>query len=91
MVVRVFETDAKVVGLVHSMREAFAFIDDFRTLSEKVGTLQEPIIGLLKQTIECCAFIRQYSNRGFDSESFILRSSSRGLMFLRADVGYHQQ
>ena len=79
MVARVFETDAKVVGLVRCMRDTFTFIDDLETLFEKVRALEKPIVGLLKQTTECCAFIRQYVDRGFGSEYTPLQSTAHPL------------
>ena len=86
MVSHVFETDAKVVSLVRCMQEAFTFVDDLKKLSENVRTLQEPIIGLLKQTVECCVFIREYASHGFVGKSVVLCTFSRGLMFVRANV-----
>ena len=83
MVAHVFETDAKIVSLVHCMKDTFTFVGDLKTLSEKVRTLQEPIVGLLKQTIECCAFIEQYAKDGFGSESVCPCVFTRELMPLQ--------
>ena len=39
-----------------------------RSLSKRVDTLTEPISDLLKQTIECCNFLREYVSHDFASE-----------------------
>ncbi|KAL5496048.1 hypothetical protein ACEPAH_3141 [Sanghuangporus vaninii] len=61
----VFETDKKVIDLVHKMSDAFAFVRDIQALPNKASSLLRPIGGLLKQTIECCLFVRRYTNRNF--------------------------
>ncbi|KAL5520521.1 hypothetical protein ACEPAG_9745 [Sanghuangporus baumii] len=61
----VFEADRKVVKLLEAMNEAFEFAVDVQTLRDKAATLQRPIEGLLKQTIECCIFVRECTSRGF--------------------------
>ncbi|KAL5521321.1 hypothetical protein ACEPAG_9245 [Sanghuangporus baumii] len=62
---RVFQIDEKLVNLVINMRDAFMFVSDVQSLSNKVANLQGPITGLLKQTIECCLFVRQYTSETF--------------------------
>ncbi|KAL5504760.1 hypothetical protein ACEPAH_7423 [Sanghuangporus vaninii] len=42
-----------------------AFQTDQKTLREKTASIYEPINGLLKQTIECCLFVRLYVRRSF--------------------------
>ncbi|KAL5523364.1 hypothetical protein ACEPAF_1631 [Sanghuangporus sanghuang] len=61
----VFETDQKVIDLVHKMSDAFAFARDIQALPNKASSLLRPIGGLLKQTIECCLFVRRYTSRNF--------------------------
>ena len=47
------------------MQDVFASFGDYKTLSERVDTLKDPIIGLLQQTIICCEFVREYTARKF--------------------------
>ncbi|KAL5520517.1 hypothetical protein ACEPAG_9741 [Sanghuangporus baumii] len=61
----VFEADKKVVELVQVMGDAFDFVSDVKTLRDKATRLQRPIECLLKQTIECCIFVRAYTSHGF--------------------------
>ncbi|KAL5532081.1 hypothetical protein ACEPAF_5645 [Sanghuangporus sanghuang] len=61
----VFQTDQKVINLVQMMIDAFAFASDVQTFQERAASLHESINGLLKQTIECCLFVRQYVHRSF--------------------------
>ncbi|KAL5498176.1 hypothetical protein ACEPAH_2306 [Sanghuangporus vaninii] len=61
----VFEADRKVVELLQAMNDAFEFALNVQTFRDKAVTLQRPIEGLLKQTIECCIFVREYTSRGF--------------------------
>ncbi|KAL5498132.1 hypothetical protein ACEPAH_2262 [Sanghuangporus vaninii] len=61
----VFEADKKVIDLVRTMGEAFEFVCDVQTLRDRAIGLQRSIDGLLKQTIECCIFVREYTNHGF--------------------------
>ncbi|KAL5520575.1 hypothetical protein ACEPAG_9799 [Sanghuangporus baumii] len=61
----VFEADKKVIDLVRTMSEAFLIVCDVQTLRDRAVGLQRSIDGLLKQTIECCIFIREYTSHGF--------------------------
>ena len=63
----VVKTDERIVALINSMKASLAFVNDMRTLSQKVQELKQPVMGLLKQIIECCDFIQKYVNQGFAS------------------------
>ncbi|KAL5531915.1 hypothetical protein ACEPAF_5478 [Sanghuangporus sanghuang] len=62
---RVFQIDEKLVNLVINMRDAFMFVSDVQSLPNKAANFQGPITGLLKQTIECCLFVRQFTSQNF--------------------------
>ena len=64
-----FDTDEKLVKLVWSMKDAYNFSCDTLSLPDKAASLERSISGLLKQTIECCLFIRQYTKGNFVGES----------------------
>ena len=50
------------------MLDAFDFMHDVRKHAYEVNRIQQPIAAFLKQTMECCVFIREYVKRGFASE-----------------------
>ena len=74
MVEWTFETDQRIVHLLTLVNDAFTFIRNVGSLRAKFTSLQEPISGLLKQTAECCIFVRHYTSRSFVRKS-ISRSS----------------
>ena len=47
------------------MEDAFSFVQDVQTLPDTAVRLQQTIIGLLKQTIECCTFVSRCASRHF--------------------------
>ncbi|KAL5521220.1 hypothetical protein ACEPAG_9143 [Sanghuangporus baumii] len=59
------EADQKVIQLVQKMDDAFEFIRDVQALRNKAGRLEKQIGRLLRQTIECCIFIRGYTSHCF--------------------------
>ena len=62
MVEWTFETDQRIVHLLTLVNDAFTFIRNVGSLRAKFTSLQEPISGLLKQTAECCIFVRHYTS-----------------------------
>ena len=50
------------------MEDAFAFVQDVQMLPDTAARLQQTIVGLLKQTIECCTFVSHYASRRFLSK-----------------------
>ncbi|KAL5524947.1 hypothetical protein ACEPAF_8816 [Sanghuangporus sanghuang] len=60
----VFQADREVIDLVRTMGEAFEFVCDVQALGKRAIGLQRSIDGLLKQNIECCIFVREYTNHG---------------------------
>ena len=73
----VFEADQKVISLVQMMVNTFSFVEDTQTLREKATSLHQSINGLLKQTVECCLFVRQYVQRSFLGEFLDQKPGSR--------------
>lgn len=62
---RVVQTDAKAVDLVRSMSTTLVSVPNYKTISEKVSMLKDPIIRLFKQIVECSTFIHEYIQHGF--------------------------
>jgi hypothetical protein len=60
-----FERDRKLVALVTTMEEVYSFVDTIQALPNKLQVLENIVSKILKQTVECAIFIRQYTGHGF--------------------------
>ncbi|OCB87982.1 WD40 repeat-like protein [Sanghuangporus baumii] len=89
----VFEADKKVIDLVRTMSEAFLILCGIQTLRDRAIRLQRSIDGLLKQTIECCIFVRKYTSRGFAGRMLDFNSSQKidefGQVFDHSTIAQH--
>ncbi|KAJ7936182.1 hypothetical protein B0H13DRAFT_1589744, partial [Mycena leptocephala] len=56
------ETDGKIVELVRMMATTFSFVEDAESLPEG---LENTSLDIIKQTVECAIFIREYTGKGF--------------------------
>jgi hypothetical protein len=63
-----FERDSKLVGLVQTMEDVYSFVEASDSFQEKVQLLEDAIGRILKQTVECAIFIREYTGHGFAGE-----------------------
>ncbi|KAL5480301.1 hypothetical protein ACEPAI_1571 [Sanghuangporus weigelae] len=88
---KVFKTDKKVVDLVRSMINAFDFIRDVETLPDKSDRMQQAIVELLKQTIECCLFVSRYTSRNFLGRMLDISSSQKIDEFERSLASFKQE
>jgi hypothetical protein len=68
MVKSQLERDAKVIGLVKTMKDVYSFVEASDSFKQKVQLLEETIEKILKQTVECAIFIREYTGHGFGGE-----------------------
>ncbi|KAJ7078237.1 hypothetical protein C8R44DRAFT_738410 [Mycena epipterygia] len=59
------ETDEKIVELVQTMVATFSFVEDTKSLPEKIAGLENTCLAIVKQTVECAVFIREYIGKGF--------------------------
>ncbi|KAJ7117503.1 hypothetical protein C8R44DRAFT_707873 [Mycena epipterygia] len=64
------ETDEKIVELVQTMVATFSFVEDTKSLPEKIAGLENTCLAIVKQTVECAVFIREYIGKGFGSVCF---------------------
>jgi hypothetical protein len=62
-----FARDAKITGLVGVMKDVYSFVDAIQGNQEKVSILEDTILAILKQTVECSLFIQEYCGQGFQS------------------------
>ncbi|KAK6995670.1 WD40 repeat-like protein [Favolaschia claudopus] len=61
--------DAEVVEMVKTMVEVDAFIGDVGFLSHKIKPLEDALVHIAEQTIECANFLDQYSRDGFSGRA----------------------
>ncbi|KAJ7235794.1 hypothetical protein C8J57DRAFT_1530491 [Mycena rebaudengoi] len=59
------ETDSKALELVQTMVEVYLFVEDLDFLSSKIKPLENVVQEIIKQTVECAIFIREYVAQGF--------------------------
>ena len=64
------ERDTSLVGLVKTMEDVYSFVEVSDSFQHKVRVLEDTIAKILKQTVECAIFIREYTGRGFGGEHF---------------------
>ncbi|KAF8580851.1 hypothetical protein K439DRAFT_1654228 [Ramaria rubella] len=69
------ERDAEIIQLVDDMKDIYSFVDATEGLRKKIQHLEDTISSILQQTVECVAFIREYSGKGF-GERLIKQSFS---------------
>ncbi|KAJ7138266.1 WD40-repeat-containing domain protein [Mycena epipterygia] len=59
------ETDDKLCKLVTIMIDMYSFVEDTEFLTERIKSLEEKILTIAKQTVECALFIQEYTVHGF--------------------------
>ncbi|KAJ7192655.1 hypothetical protein GGX14DRAFT_594255, partial [Mycena pura] len=61
------DADDKILQLVQTMVEVYSFVEDVESqfLSQKIQRLQKVVAEIIKQTLECAIFIREYTGHGF--------------------------
>ena len=59
--------DNKLLDLFESMNQTLSFAKDLRELRDKIKTLEDAIVQILKQIAECGLFVQDYVRHGFYS------------------------
>jgi hypothetical protein len=59
------ETDEKALQLVQAMVEVYSFVEDVDFLTSKIKPLEYVVQEIIRQTVECAIFIREYVMHGF--------------------------
>ncbi|KAJ7117554.1 hypothetical protein C8R44DRAFT_543221, partial [Mycena epipterygia] len=59
------ETDEKIIELIRTMATTYSFVEDIESLPGKMKELENTCIDIVKQTVECAIFIREYTGTGF--------------------------
>ncbi|KAJ7653581.1 hypothetical protein DFH06DRAFT_1417127 [Mycena polygramma] len=58
-------TEEKLHKLVDTMVTVYSFAEETDVLAKKLKNLEDKILAIVKQTVECALFIREYSGHGF--------------------------
>lgn len=61
------DRDQKIVDLMASMADVYSFVDELKTVPDKINILENVIKSILQHTFECAMFIQEYSGQGFAS------------------------
>ena len=85
------ETDARLLGLVDKMRDAFQFSNGARVLNDRTELLKPKLKKLLELTAECSRFLQGYAQRSFTgtcthSGEFIISSGNDMLLRTTSSV-----
>jgi hypothetical protein len=64
------ETDEKLLKLVKTMVEVYSFVDEVDFIPEKIKRLEESLLGIARETVECAIFIHEYMGHGFSGRLF---------------------
>ena len=59
-------TDEKLCKLVQMMADVYSFVDDIDFL-DKIKSLEDKTMAIVKQTVECALFVQEYTSTGFCS------------------------
>lgn len=59
------QTEDNVLQLVQTMIEVYDFVEDVEALPQKIKRLENIVLEIAKQTLECAIFIREYTGHGF--------------------------
>lgn len=60
-----YKTDHDVVDLFNALQNAVGYAEFAWTTKNKIPRLENAIIAILQQTVECCVFIKEYTGHGF--------------------------
>ncbi|KAJ7186202.1 hypothetical protein GGX14DRAFT_581209 [Mycena pura] len=61
--------DAKLLGLIVTMNEVYSFVGDMDFLVDKIKSVEDKALAIVKQTVECALFIQEYAAHGFTSRA----------------------
>lgn len=54
------------------MEDVYSFVDVIQSLPNKLQVLEDIIAKILKQTVECAIFVRQYTGYGFGGQDRVV-------------------
>jgi hypothetical protein len=51
------------------MVDVYSFVEDIEFLAERIKSVEDKVVAIIKQTVECALFIQEYTVNGFCSAS----------------------
>ena len=66
------DRDQSICNLVLTMESVYSFVKAIQLVPDKLEILEEVIVKILKQTVECAIFIREYTGHGFGGNDYII-------------------
>jgi hypothetical protein len=66
------DRDRSIADLLVAMESVYSFVDALQSLPEKIDALEDIIIKIAVQTVECAIFIREYCGHGFGGRLFLI-------------------
>ena len=76
------ERDNQLIDLVTTMENVYSFVDTLQEIPNKLLVLENVTMSILKQTVECAIFVREYTDHGF-AGTFLFSCSKNPLMQIR--------
>ncbi|KAJ7144094.1 WD40 repeat-like protein [Mycena epipterygia] len=61
--------DDKLCKLVQTMADVYSFVKDVDFLADKMKSVEDKALAIVKQTVECALFIQEYTANGFVSRA----------------------
>jgi hypothetical protein len=60
--------DEKILELIDTMNMVYLFVGDVDFLVDKIKSVEDKALAIVKQTVECALFIQEYTAHGFAGE-----------------------
>ncbi|KAF7348825.1 WD40 repeat-like protein [Mycena venus] len=57
--------DDKTLQLVQNMVNVYSFVEDVESLPQQIKRLENVVVEITRQTLECAIFLREYTGQGF--------------------------
>ncbi|KAK6969244.1 hypothetical protein R3P38DRAFT_2671185 [Favolaschia claudopus] len=70
-------TDEKIVKLVQAMVQLYSSVGDMDFVRDKINSLENVVLEIAAQTLECSLFIREYTGHGFSGR--LLQAAFSGM------------
>ena len=70
MIASQWAVDKKLLKLVETMEAVYLLIEDTKFIQDKLTRLENNLLCILKQTVECGFFVREFTGHGFFGMSF---------------------
>ena len=59
------DRDKGITELLGTMKDVYSFVEDVKKFPDKIHRLEDTILQILGQTVECSFFIQEYCGYGF--------------------------